>query len=108
MFDTAITDELLSTTRAVRKRLDLERAVDPQVILDCIALAQSSGLHYEVNALGTTIEGPPDDVWSLIRGMHESCLESGAELVVTVLKIAQHADTAAEPTMDGLTGKFRT
>ena len=30
-----------------------------------IALAQSSGLHYEVNALGTTIEGPPDDVWSL-------------------------------------------
>ena len=73
-----------------------------------IALAQSSGLLYEVNALGTTVEGPPDDVWSLIRGMHESCLESGAELVVTVLKIAQHADAAAEPTMDGLTGKFRT
>ena len=40
--------------------------------------------------------------------MHESCLESGAELVITVLKIAQHADAAAEPTMDGLTGKFRT
>ena len=25
-----------------------------------IALAQASGLHYEVNALGTTIEGAPD------------------------------------------------
>jgi nitroreductase len=42
MFDTAMTDELLATTRAVRKRLDLERAVDPQVILDCIDLAQQA------------------------------------------------------------------
>jgi nitroreductase len=42
MFDTTVTDELLSTTRAVRKRLDLERPVDPQVILDCIALAQQA------------------------------------------------------------------
>ena len=33
------TDRLLSTTRAVRKRLDLERPVDPGVILDCIRLA---------------------------------------------------------------------
>ena len=43
-----------------------------------IALAQESGLHYEVNALGTTIEGPPDEVWPLLRRMHESCLTSGA------------------------------
>jgi nitroreductase len=42
MFDTTVTDELLSTTRAVRKRLDLERPVHPQVILDCIALAQQA------------------------------------------------------------------
>jgi nitroreductase len=42
VFDTAMTDELLATTRAVRKRLDLERPVDPQVILDCIALAQQA------------------------------------------------------------------
>jgi len=42
VFDTAITDELLSTTRAVRRRLDFERAVEPKVILDCIALAQQA------------------------------------------------------------------
>ena len=29
MFDTAITDELLATTRAVRRRLDFDRPVDP-------------------------------------------------------------------------------
>jgi nitroreductase len=33
------TDELLSTTRAVRKRLDLDRPVEREVILDCLRLA---------------------------------------------------------------------
>ena len=41
-FDTKITDELLSTTRAVRKRLDFDKPVDPAVILECIALAQQT------------------------------------------------------------------
>jgi nitroreductase len=37
--DTAATDHLLSTTRAVRKRLDLDRPVEKSVILDCLRLA---------------------------------------------------------------------
>jgi nitroreductase len=41
-FDLATTDRLLSTTRAVRKRLDLSRPVSPQVVLDCIRLAQQA------------------------------------------------------------------
>lgn len=32
-------DKLLSTTKAVRRRLDLTRSVDPAVITECIALA---------------------------------------------------------------------
>jgi nitroreductase len=32
-------NELLSTTRAVRKRLDLERPVEREVLLDCVELA---------------------------------------------------------------------
>lgn len=38
-FDLTTTDALLSTTRAVRKRLDLTRPVERQVILDCLQLA---------------------------------------------------------------------
>lgn len=38
-FDTTVTDRLLSTTRAVRKRLDLSRPVEPSVVLDCLRLA---------------------------------------------------------------------
>jgi len=40
--DIAAVDELLSTTRAVRKRLDLNRPVERQVILDCIRLAMQA------------------------------------------------------------------
>jgi nitroreductase len=35
-------DELLSTTRAVRKRLDLARPVEREVIEECLALAQQA------------------------------------------------------------------
>jgi nitroreductase len=38
-FDTAETDRLLSTTRAVRKRLDLTRPVPREVILECLQVA---------------------------------------------------------------------
>ena len=40
--DTTVTDHLLATTRAVRKRLDLDRPVEPEVILDCLRLAVQS------------------------------------------------------------------
>ena len=41
-FDLAITDKLLTTTRAVRRRLDLQRPVEREVILDCIRIAQQA------------------------------------------------------------------
>lgn len=40
--DIATVDELLSTTRAVRKRLDLDRPVGRDVILECIRLAMQA------------------------------------------------------------------
>jgi nitroreductase len=41
-FDLSVTDALLSTTRAVRRRLDLDRKVPREVILDCIRLSQQA------------------------------------------------------------------
>ena len=40
--DIATVDELLSTTRSVRKRLDLNRPVSRDVILECIRLAMQA------------------------------------------------------------------
>ena len=38
-FDLGETDRLLTTTRAVRKRLDLGRPVEREVLLDCLRIA---------------------------------------------------------------------
>lgn len=72
-----------------------------------IAVIQESGLKYEVDALGTTVEGEPDAVWALARAVHEACLNAGATSVVSVVKFAQSADVATGATMSSLTGKFR-
>ncbi len=42
VFDLPVTDALLSTTRAVRKRLDFERPMPHQVIRDCLELSQQA------------------------------------------------------------------
>jgi nitroreductase len=42
LFDLRETDKLLSTTRAVRKRLDLARPVEESVLLDCVRLSQQA------------------------------------------------------------------
>lgn len=41
-FDVAEADRLLSTTRAVRKRLDFDRPVEREVILECIRVSQQA------------------------------------------------------------------
>ena len=40
--DISSVDELLTTTRAVRRRLDLTRPVDRDVILECVRLAMQA------------------------------------------------------------------
>jgi nitroreductase len=37
--DTAVVDELLTTTRAVRRKLDLERPVELEVVMECLRIA---------------------------------------------------------------------
>ena len=72
-----------------------------------IAIIQASGLAYEVGALGTTVEGPPDRVWPLLRAVHEATLAAGAAVEVTVIKVAEAAAGDDQPTIAGLTDKFR-
>jgi nitroreductase len=62
-FDAHQIDALLSTTRAVRKRLDLDRPVPPEVILECLELAQQSpiGGNREVRRWIVVTEQPLKD-----------------------------------------------
>ena len=60
-----------------------------------IAVIASSGLKHTVNALGTTIEGSPDEVWATARAAFDACLESGATKEMMILKIYQSSHTTA-------------
>jgi uncharacterized protein YqgV (UPF0045/DUF77 family) len=67
-----------------------------------IAVIQSSGLRYEVGALGTTLEGDDDAVWATLRAAHEAMLAAGATGGISHIKVA-----SVNRTIESLTHKFR-
>ena len=67
-----------------------------------IAVLQDSGLHCEVGALGTTLEGEADAVWDTLCAAHEAMLIAGANGGLSHVKIA-----SVQRTMGSLTAKFR-
>lgn len=71
-----------------------------------IAVIQDSGVDYEVGALGTTLEGEPEQLWPLLRRIHDACFAAGATSVGSVIKVFESRDPEA-PTVESLTGKFR-
>jgi uncharacterized protein YqgV (UPF0045/DUF77 family) len=76
---------------------------DPHAHVEAaIAVIQRSGLHHEVGALGTTLEGEADAVWATLRAAHEAMLAAGATSGISHIKIA-----SIERTMESLTTKFR-
>ncbi len=69
-------DELLSTTRTVRKRLDLTRPVEPELIRECVELATQSPTGGNASApapqdpqLARTAERIRDSSWYLAEHM---------------------------------------
>jgi nitroreductase len=92
-FDLATTDRLLSTTRAVRKRLDLNRAVPPEVVLDCIRLSQQAPTGSNSQGWRWMVVTDPDKRLAL----SELYRKAGAEYLSQGKKQAEasgHAQTA--------------
>lgn len=80
---------------------------DPHAFVEAaIAVIAASGLHYEVGPLGSTLEGEPEQVWTVLRQAHEAALGAGATSAIAVIKIAELHGSGAR-TMDDLTRKFR-
>ncbi len=71
-----------------------------------IAVIQASGLKYEVNGMGTVVEGPPDKVWPLLQAVHQATLEAGAERTLSIIKVSSSA-AAGGPRVEDLVRKFR-
>ncbi|SPM36606.1 Nitroreductase [Mycobacterium rhizamassiliense] len=85
--DIATVDELLSTTRSVRKRLDLTRPVSREVVLECIQLAMQA----------PTASNTQDWRWLVITdaGKRAAIAEIYRSIGAQYLEYA--ADNAADP-----------
>lgn len=96
-FDLAMTDELLATTRAVRKRLDLERPVPRSVIEDCLELAVQAPTGSNSQSWRWVVVDDPD----LRRGLADLYRKSAdAYLTAAGAEAEQRGDTQTRRVMD--------
>jgi uncharacterized protein (TIGR00106 family) len=61
-------------------------------VAGCLQILKASGLKYQLTPMGTIIEGDLDEVFGIIRKMHESPFAAGAVRVVTLLRIDDRRD----------------
>jgi nitroreductase len=85
--DISAVDELLSTTRAVRKRLDLARPVDRDVILECLQLAMQA----------PTASNAQDWRWMVITDADKRAAIAEIYRGIGAEYLAQAATTASDP-----------
>ena len=86
-FDLAMTDELLATTRAVRRRLDLERPVAREIIEECIELAVQAPTAANSQSWRWLIVDDPDKR----KALAELYRETAQSYLVTAAEQAQQA-----------------
>ena len=88
---------------------------NPYPIVDAaIKVIQDSGVKYEIGPLETILEGDDLDRFGgavvevrlveIAKSAHRACFESGADKVVTIIKIA---DALEGTTIEGKVGKYR-
>ncbi len=58
-------------------------------------LQEEKNVKYEMTSMGTNIEGDLEQLLDLVRRMHCSAFDAGAQRVVTTLKIDERRDQAA-------------
>ncbi len=77
---------------------------DPHANVEAaIAVIAGSGLTYEVGPLGTSVEGTPEELWPLLRAVHEAALTAGTSSTLSVIKVAE----GVQRSMADLTRKIR-
>jgi nitroreductase len=85
--DIASVDELLTTTRAVRKRLDLTRPVGREVILECIRLAMQA----------PTASNAQDWRWMVVTDPHKRAAIADLYRSIGEEYLAHAVETATDP-----------
>lgn len=63
-----------------------------QFVRTAIQVIKKSGLNYELNPMGTCIEGEWDRVVALIKEIHDTLVRMGCNRLVTTVKIDDRRD----------------
>jgi uncharacterized protein (TIGR00106 family) len=58
----------------------------------CVEIVAACGLSYQLTPMGTVIEGDIDEIFAVLRKMHEVPFGQGAERVSTLIKIDDRRD----------------
>lgn len=61
-------------------------------IADCVKVLKEMGARFEVNAMGTIIDGEMDEILNIVKKMHEIPFEKGVQRVVTTVTIDDRKD----------------
>ena len=61
-------------------------------VADCVKVLKDAGANFEVNAMGTVIDGDLDDILMLVKKMHSVPFEKGVQRVVTNISIDDRRD----------------
>src|SRR5437763_3599526 len=94
-------DDLLSTTRSVRKRLDLSRPVEPEVIRECLELALQAPTAsnsqewqfvvvsdpHQRQALATIYRKGAERYWELMTPVYQQRIASSEQEAKTVARL---------------------
>ena len=72
--------------------LGLEGTSLSSYVAQALTVLQESSLDYELTAMGTIISGDLDEIWVVLRKMHESCFAPGVPRVLTSIKIDDRRD----------------
>jgi uncharacterized protein (TIGR00106 family) len=70
-----------------------------------VEVVKASGLTFEVDALGTTLQGELDEVLRVAKEAHQAVLAAGAGRVFTELRLDERVEEAV--TMQSETGSYR-
>ncbi|NCC53141.1 MAG: MTH1187 family thiamine-binding protein [Spartobacteria bacterium] len=65
-------------------------------VAGCIDALKLAGVAYRLTSMGTEIEGPVDELFKLMRVMHEKPFDMGCRRVYTVMKLDDRRDKVSD------------
>ena len=61
-------------------------------VTECQKVLQEAGLHHQLHAYGTNVEGDWDDVFAAVKQCHERVHAMGAPRITTSIKVGTRTD----------------